>query len=448
MLERSRTVVLILAVASAGLVQGCGDDDDPASPGPGTDSAPPAAVADLRIEAVDGSNVTIAWTAPGDDADEGTAADYSIRTSPSPITEGTWPTDAELPAPPDPQVAGTTQTAAIDASGMAELYVAIRATDEVGNLSPISNVVHHSFAPGFVVHQLTHSGNNRYPCVNDGVITWVKYVPGSGDEIYMRDLGNTIGVITRVTGDGGEKRAPSNAGLGLVVWQGRSSPETDWEIFFDTNLLGDLTPTQYTENSMGDTAPAVLGSGAFVWLQGEAMFGSIMRHTLGLGAPASISEASTPVSEYSCHEPAADGGDVVWRAFHRGDLEYKVSLYDGMSGLSFDISDDVNAAVGTRFSLSDGELAYEMGPDVAYWDGSTVGIIAEGETPSLDEGRVAYVVWDPRQGDYEIHYWDGSTIHEITDNDFHDSQPCLHGDLLVWAGKSDGSLWQIYYIRL
>jgi hypothetical protein len=446
--EPSRALTLILALLFATLAPGCGGDDDPAAPGPEADPVSPAAVSDLRIESVDGSNVTVAWTAPGDDADEGTAAEYSIRISPNPITEGTWPTDSELPAPPDPKVAGTMQTAVIDASGMADLYVALRARDEADNLSPISNVVHHSFSSGFVIHQLTHSGNNRFPCVNDGVITWVKYVPGSGDEIYMRDLTNTIGLITRVTGDGGEKKSPSNAGLGLVVWQGRSSPETDWEIFFDTNLLGDLTPTQYTDNTMSDTAPAVTGSGAFVWLQGDAMFGSIMRHTLGLGAPASISEVSTPVAEYSCDAPAADGGDVVWRAFHRGTLEYKASLYEGFTGLTYDITDDVNAAIATRFSLSDGDLAYEYGEDVAYWNGSAVQILAEGQTPSLDEGRVAYVVWDPRQGDYEIHYWDGSTIHAITDNDYHDSQPSLHGDLLVWAGKTDGVAWQIFYVRL
>jgi hypothetical protein len=108
--EPSRALTLILALLFATLAPGCGGDDDPTAPGPEADSVSPAAVSDLRIESVDGSNVTLAWTAPGDDAAEGTATGYSLRISPNPITEGTWPTDRELAAPPDPQVAGTVQT--------------------------------------------------------------------------------------------------------------------------------------------------------------------------------------------------------------------------------------------------------------------------------------------------------------------------------------------------
>jgi hypothetical protein len=72
-------VALILASLA-----GCGDGD-PASPG---DTTPPGDVADLHVVAVDGTVVTVAWTAPGDDGDAGTAAEYDIRYATDPITAG------------------------------------------------------------------------------------------------------------------------------------------------------------------------------------------------------------------------------------------------------------------------------------------------------------------------------------------------------------------------
>jgi hypothetical protein len=80
---------------------------------------------------------------------------------------------------------------------------------------------------------------------------------------------------------------------------------------------------------------------------------------------------------------------------------------------------------------------------IKYWDGATVHEVGPGYNPSLYEGTVAYEVWD---GDWEIRYWDGATLHDITENDFNDMQPSLHGSFIVWAGRPGGGPDQIFYV--
>jgi hypothetical protein len=423
---------------------GCGEDD-PSSPQDSTDDTAPAAITDLSVASVEGEDVTVAWTAPGDDGDEGTASEYHIRFSAEPVTDMTWDTDTPLADPPSPAESGTGQSAVIDATGLSDLYVAIKTADEVPNMSGLSNVASVSLTAPYTVFQLTTEGDNMYPCVNNEVVTWVKRNGVNGDEIYMRDLSNTIGTITRVTGNGGEKRYPSNIGIGWCVWQGRESSSQDWEIFFDSNLLGDLVPTQHTFNDLKDEYPAATTSGNFVWVHGPVMMEEIRHYDSGTHVESTVSDASCPTDTYSNKRPAADNGDVVWRAFHRSEITYRVTKWEGSTGLSFDLSEEVTANLATELSIDDDDLAYKSAGWVTYWDGTTALAIAEGQTPSLHTGRIAYVVWD---GDYEIHYWDGTTIHEITDNNYHDSQPRLFEDVLVWVGFVDGGPGQIFYARL
>ena len=87
--------------------------------------------------------VTFKWTAPGDDGDEGTASEYSLKYSVSPavfVDLGT-PWDS-LPgvACDSPSVAGTTDSAVHNfTSGV--YYAGVRAADEKGNWANVSNIV-------------------------------------------------------------------------------------------------------------------------------------------------------------------------------------------------------------------------------------------------------------------------------------------------------------------
>jgi hypothetical protein len=141
---------------------------------------------------------------------------------------------------------------------------------------------------------------------------------------------------------------------------------------------------------------------------------------------------------------------VVWRTWHRAELGPHLA-YIWSDGLATDISAEVEANISRDFVIHDGELAYEYSGEptqVAHWDGTSAQVIDDGLAPSIHGGRVAYTRWDGR--DYEVFYWDGDQVHQITDNeDIHDSQVSLWGDLLVWCTRDeDGGLWQIQYVEV
>jgi hypothetical protein len=105
------------------------------------DLTAPASVTDLAITGTTGTSASIRWTAPGDDGATGTAASYDIRYSNTAITTANWGAATQVSGEPAPAVAGTQQTFTIGSlTPSRTYYVAIRATDDVGNVSGLSNV--------------------------------------------------------------------------------------------------------------------------------------------------------------------------------------------------------------------------------------------------------------------------------------------------------------------
>jgi hypothetical protein len=105
------------------------------------DLTAPAAVTDLAITGTTGTTASIRWTAPGDDGVSGTAASYDIRYSNSAITTANWGSATQATGEPVPAAAGTQQTFTINGlTSSRTYYVAIRATDNAGNVSGLSNV--------------------------------------------------------------------------------------------------------------------------------------------------------------------------------------------------------------------------------------------------------------------------------------------------------------------
>jgi hypothetical protein len=105
------------------------------------DQTPPGTIDDL--DAVTGANngeIVISWTAPGDDGATGTATSYNIRYSLNPITAVNFAAAAAVTNPPAPQPSGTHQSFIVGGLTPAQVYYfAIRASDDVGNLSGVSN---------------------------------------------------------------------------------------------------------------------------------------------------------------------------------------------------------------------------------------------------------------------------------------------------------------------
>jgi hypothetical protein len=105
------------------------------------DFSAPAAVTDLAVTASATTSLSLGWTAPGDDANVGTAAQYDLRYSTSPITAGNFASATTVLAEPLPSAAGTHQSMIV--SGLlagTTYYFAMKTQDEIPNVSTVSNV--------------------------------------------------------------------------------------------------------------------------------------------------------------------------------------------------------------------------------------------------------------------------------------------------------------------
>jgi len=108
----------------------------------GGDITPPSAIANLTATGSTATSISLSWTAPGDDGSTGTATSYDVRYSTSTITTANWGSATQATGEPTPTAAGTTQTFTVGSlAGSTTYYVAVRTTDDRGNLSAISNVV-------------------------------------------------------------------------------------------------------------------------------------------------------------------------------------------------------------------------------------------------------------------------------------------------------------------
>ncbi|MDH5408324.1 MAG: right-handed parallel beta-helix repeat-containing protein [Gammaproteobacteria bacterium] len=103
---------------------------------PEVDITPPSAITDLSQ-----SLFTLHWSAPGDDANTGTAASYDIRYSTEVITEANWSSATVLSGTPAPQAAGAAEEFIVPGLfADTNYYFAIKTIDEAGNESTLSNL--------------------------------------------------------------------------------------------------------------------------------------------------------------------------------------------------------------------------------------------------------------------------------------------------------------------
>ena len=106
------------------------------------DNTAPAAITTLAITGAAANTISLRWNAPGNDGNAGTAASYDIRYSTSPITSVNWASATQASGEPTPAVAGTQQVFTVAGlSGSQTYFIAMRASDGVGNVGALSNVV-------------------------------------------------------------------------------------------------------------------------------------------------------------------------------------------------------------------------------------------------------------------------------------------------------------------
>jgi hypothetical protein len=136
-----------------------------------------------------GAGVRVRWTAPGDDGFDGTATAYDLRFSTAYITDSNWSKATQVSGEPKPMIAGTIQSCYV--SGLAEgtrYYLALKAVDEAGNWSLLSNVV------SIVAQQVAcgDANGDGQIGVSDAAYL-IKYIFGSDPILYPVCTGDANG---------------------------------------------------------------------------------------------------------------------------------------------------------------------------------------------------------------------------------------------------------------
>ncbi len=108
----------------------------------GPDIIAPSPVPDLAALGVASNSVSLQWTATGDDSTTGTVTNYDIRFATSEITDANFDAASRFSGVVVPHPPGAQERVVVTAlSFSTTYYFALKALDEYGNRSPISNVV-------------------------------------------------------------------------------------------------------------------------------------------------------------------------------------------------------------------------------------------------------------------------------------------------------------------
>jgi subtilisin family serine protease len=105
------------------------------------DDTPPDPITDLATTDPGSNHMGLTWTATGDDGSVGTATYYEVRYSTSPIDETNFDAAARAGNEPTPAPSGTPESMELGGlEASTTYYFAVKAFDEWGNPSPISNI--------------------------------------------------------------------------------------------------------------------------------------------------------------------------------------------------------------------------------------------------------------------------------------------------------------------
>jgi hypothetical protein len=131
------------------------------------DTDSPAAPESLSVVAISDSVAILTWKAPGDDGSTGQAAAYDVRHAASASGLAAWGTALQAAGEPTPGPVGTVERFVLSGLTLGEEhYFAVKALDEEGNASEMSNpsATDGYFAPTTIagaIHDLQRAYNQR-----------------------------------------------------------------------------------------------------------------------------------------------------------------------------------------------------------------------------------------------------------------------------------------------
>jgi hypothetical protein len=170
------------------------------------DANPPAKIVVVSLgPGVESGEVDIEWTAVGDDGMTGLPSYYILRTSPMPITdEHAWNLSSERFGEPAPVLAGEIMHMIVrDLPPAQTVFVAVRAVDDFGNISPISELA-----------STRSRGMKVFGTVRDAVTA----SPIQGVRVRLSSAGDTTGT------DGSFVLSDLPAGTSLIAAEDETSP--------------------------------------------------------------------------------------------------------------------------------------------------------------------------------------------------------------------------------
>ncbi len=127
------------------------------------DLTPPAAVPDLEARWRSGNQLMVEWSTTGDDGPYGDATLYDVRYASTPLSAANWDAAAAATVQPGP-VAGRLRATLDQLDAATTYYVAVRAGDDAGNVSALSDIVT-STPPGGQTWRVTADGSGDTPTI-------------------------------------------------------------------------------------------------------------------------------------------------------------------------------------------------------------------------------------------------------------------------------------------
>ena len=167
------------------------------------DTTAPAAVTNLTATAIGRNQLTLTWTATGDDGSTGTATTCNIRYSTSPISDATFAAAAALTGLPTPKASGSAETFTV--TGLqpgTTYYFAMKVADEVPNWSALSNLLQVTTLPPDVTPPAAVTDLSVTNTTGSAVmLSWTAPDEDSG-KAASYDLRYSTGVITAANWSG------------------------------------------------------------------------------------------------------------------------------------------------------------------------------------------------------------------------------------------------------